>query len=369
MPTPPSPTTSYQILLISPEAWGPNFVSKHHYATTLARAGHTVWFLNPPGKPFSVTETPEGVRVVDYQPLFRGLGRMPAWLSAWLTRWEFLRLQSRAGTRWQLLWNFDSSRFFNLSRLPATVYKICHLVDLNQDIQRPLLAATSHLCLGTTRYIVAELARHNANSHLLGHGYQPPAPPDPAFQFAAPGTNPVKAFYVGNLSMAYIDWDILYRAALAYPHIDFVFVGPEGKSNLAKEDRQQEKRQQLKALSNTHFVGPVAARHIPQVLHHASLLLVAYQEVYHQDQAAPHKLLEYLASGKPVVATYTESFDQPPYREHLLMSRQNKDFVELLANYNQLRPMDITLLPTYTDRIREIEERSGLTLLPGSTGE
>ncbi len=34
------------ILLISPEGWGQNFVSKHHYAAYLAKHC-TVYFLNP----------------------------------------------------------------------------------------------------------------------------------------------------------------------------------------------------------------------------------------------------------------------------------------------------------------------------------
>ena len=38
----------YSILIISPEAWNGHFVSKHHYAVSLANRGYKVYFLNPP---------------------------------------------------------------------------------------------------------------------------------------------------------------------------------------------------------------------------------------------------------------------------------------------------------------------------------
>ncbi len=36
------------ILIISPQAWGKMFLSKHHYAIELAKLGNEVYFLNPP---------------------------------------------------------------------------------------------------------------------------------------------------------------------------------------------------------------------------------------------------------------------------------------------------------------------------------
>src|SRR5204862_6214290 len=36
------------ILIISPQAWGGMFLSKHHYAMELAKRGNRVYFLNPP---------------------------------------------------------------------------------------------------------------------------------------------------------------------------------------------------------------------------------------------------------------------------------------------------------------------------------
>src|SRR5450755_3125876 len=42
------PLKNKTILIISPQAWGQMYISKHHYAITLAKLGNTVYFLNPP---------------------------------------------------------------------------------------------------------------------------------------------------------------------------------------------------------------------------------------------------------------------------------------------------------------------------------
>ena len=46
--------TNKTILIISPQAWGIMFLSKHHYAIELARRGNRVYFLNPPGEGWEV---------------------------------------------------------------------------------------------------------------------------------------------------------------------------------------------------------------------------------------------------------------------------------------------------------------------------
>lgn len=344
------------ILIISPENWGVSFVSKHHYAETLSELGNCVYFLNGPGSHFKWTKTVNGVVVVDYKPLFRGIARLPGVIAAILTLLQFRWLERKLGVRFDVIWNFDSSRFFNLSNLPSRVLKICHIVDLNQDIQRNRLASTSHICLGTTRYIVDELRKYNIHSYLLGHGYRTRSMVSEELSFIVPGNNTTKAFYVGNLSMAYIDWEILLESANKHKHIDFIFIGPDGASNLTNTNLKKTEpyaKIQIKNLENVYFCDPVDSRMIPQLLDKADYLLIAYQERYHKDQAAPHKMMEYLASGKTIIATYTEEFDDEKWKPQLRMSGKNEEFPDLIyeLTHNQSQKH---LIPTYNQRIEEI---------------
>ncbi|MEM8894003.1 MAG: glycosyltransferase, partial [Bacteroidota bacterium] len=234
--------------------------------------------------------------------------------------------------------------------------KICHLVDLNQDIQRPMMASTADICFGTTEHICKILKGHNDRTFKIGHGYQVPRLSS-TFEFDIPGKNLKKALYVGNLSMRYIDWDLLERSANAFPEVDFVFVGPEGRSNLSSgRDKAKLNRDRLRQLDNVYFLGPINALDIPQVLGLADILLIAYQEAHHKDQAAPHKIVEYLASGRAIAATFTEEFvDAAP---NLFMSRSNEDFlmqIQRALDYYPDPSRPITV-PSYFQRIEEIEQ-------------
>jgi hypothetical protein len=75
---------------------------------------------------------------------------------------------------------------------------------------------------------------------------------------------------------------------------------------------------------------------LPAILQQADILLVTYQECRWQDQASPHKLMEYLASGKVIVATYTDQYRQ---HSHLLaMADRGGDYLALLSEVRVALP-------------------------------
>ncbi|MEQ9218622.1 MAG: glycosyltransferase [Cyclobacteriaceae bacterium] len=342
------------ILIISPEAWGINYVSKHHYANQLVKRSNKVYFLNPPGSGgSSIVKVESGVMVVDYKMKFRGTWRLPGFLSAILIKLELNQFEKYVGIKFDIIWNFDSSRFFNLSMVRTSIFKICHIVDLNQDLQRPLLASTSDICFGTTKYIVEELSRYNHNSYKIGHGYQAETKENMDFSFKMPGINAKKALYVGNLSMKYIDWELLYKTATAYPKVDLVFVGPDGKSNLSNDVLADRHKELLRKLDNVYFIPPVHSRAIPQLLKMADVLLIAYKEKYHRDQSAPHKMNEYLASGKPILATFTEEYIH--CKNRIFMTSRNSEFPLLFSDAINCLKQDPIILTTYEENIGLIE--------------
>ncbi|MFY0599369.1 MAG: hypothetical protein JXR03_06835 [Cyclobacteriaceae bacterium] len=342
------------ILIVSPETWGDNYVSKHHYAIALAKKGNNVFFLNPPNKsPLFKRQILEGLHVISHRPKFFGLSRMPKFISALLIKREFFGLEEALSEKMDIIWNFDSSRFFNLRAIPDRVYKICHIVDLNQNIQRSLLASSSNICFGTTRYIIDELIKSNRNSHKVGHGYNHSELRSNDFFFQMPGKNKLKALYMGNLSMKYIDWDVLYESAVMHPGLDFIFVGPDGRSNLGENlfDLTKEK---IKELDNVYFQKPVHSKNIPQLLKMADILILAYKEEFHKDQAAPHKIPEYCASGKKILATYTEEYE---HESSIFMSKRNKEYPSLFSKVLQEPNESSEFIPvTYEERIFQIEE-------------
>lgn len=67
-------------------------------------------------------------------------------------------------------------------------------------------------------------------------------------------------------------------------------------------------------------------------------------------------MMEYLASGKIIITTYTEEFDLKEHSSKIKMSRENKEYNSLL-NYDISKYKQVLVqIPTYTDRILEISK-------------
>ncbi|MEQ9424504.1 MAG: glycosyltransferase [Cyclobacteriaceae bacterium] len=316
------------ILIISPESWGKLYVSKHHYALCLAERNQ-VYFLNPPGNLIKITETVKNLKVIDYKPMFKGIRFLPSALQAYLTKQQILRLEKRVQAKFDVVWNFDSSRFFNLKSL-INKFRIAHIVDLNQNIMRGTLASTSDLCLGVTNGICEQLKKFNPNTHLINHGYHI-SRSKTLNKVKLPGRNNIKALLLGNLSRFSIDWKILNQVVKNSPNVDFVFIGPAGKSNLGPNEMSSQNYLSKTEGNNVHFTGAVNSEEIHQWLEQADILLISFKEDFHEQQTNSHKLMQYFGAGKVVVATYTADFKDRP--ELILMSENNSAFPEL---FNQV---------------------------------
>jgi glycosyltransferase involved in cell wall biosynthesis len=316
------------ILLISPEPWDAHAVSKHHYARTLARHGHRVLFLDPPvpGRRLTLEPIAEhpGIDRVQAPRVAPGLRRMPGGLRRWLERRWLRRLERLVGCPIEVIWLFENSRFFDM-RFAGSRLKIYHQVDLNQNFHPEIAAKTADICFCTSELIRQRLLPHTARSYCIQHGvalFNDPIELSGAEQQRFKHRH-VHAMYVGNLEMAYIDLRLLTLVVRRHPKVLFHFVG--GYSQEGSLYRQ------LKNQSNVCWWGKVSSALIPSLLERADVLMVCYQENHHQDQSNPHKLMEYLASGRTVVATYTDEYKQ--YNNLLAMSEpgSNAGYPELFA--------------------------------------
>lgn len=351
-----------KILVISPEPWGNNFVSKHHYAVTLAKQGNRVYFLNPPSSSYSIQHTSyEHVHEVNYTPFLKGLRYLPEQVQRQLIRQKYEKLQRLTDCTFDVVWSFDNSVFYDFAALPGNVLKISHIVDLNQDFQTAKAASTADICFCTTDLIKEKLSIHNNHVYKIHHGYTHPF--EEAKKIPLPGKYVTKAVYVGNLAFPYIDWKVIHQLVDQHQTIDFVFVGPDGKSNLSKNVYTNVDKEAVKAAHNAHFIGSVPHEQIPGILAQADVLLVVYKEEYHRDQASPHKFMEYLGSGKVMVATYTDEYKDKSAL--LAMCKKNTDYpslfaqvIERLKEYNTFEKQEerkqFALANTYERQIDKI---------------
>jgi glycosyltransferase involved in cell wall biosynthesis len=97
--------------------------------------------------------------------------------------------------------------------------------------------------------------------------------------------------YVGGLHQ-HLDIELLQRVARELPVASLVLVGPI----LAAVDK-------LRAEPNVHFLGPRSPAALPSLIASFDVGLIPYLRSPYTDTVYPAKLFEYLAMGRPVVAT------------------------------------------------------------------
>jgi hypothetical protein len=287
------------VWIVSPEAWGEQRVSKHHYALELVRRGNEVIFIEPARgdlwKPRTVQEL---LTAIPIKPI-PGMRFLPRWLQQELTVFDLQRIARATGSRPDIIWSFDNSRLFALDRWKEHVRIIHHVVDLSMQYHRDELAECADLCLATTNYIAEQLKKVNPNSHAIGHGV---ALWDSRQNYGL--TRRKRVVYAGNLLIKYLNRELILKAIDQFKEVDFVFVGSyaEGNMNARVDLHDEDFIQQLTSRSNCKLLGPKIGAEYYKVLDEADVFIIAYHSAYYEQVANPHKVLEFLYTGRPIVS-------------------------------------------------------------------
>ncbi|WLE98257.1 MAG: glycosyltransferase [Candidatus Electrothrix communis] len=302
------------ILIISPEHWKDHSVSKHHYARTLAERGVRVFFLNPPDdfqSGFKIEK--EGVipslYIVSAPKVASGLRFYPAILRRWLEERWLARFEKVIDTKIDIIWLFENSRFFDM-RFAGDRLKIYHQVDLNQDFHLKLAVSTADICFCVTDSIKNRIIQLTPKCYKISHGLS--KFPKKYFlsekQLRRFEGNTLHAVYVGNLDMQYLNAELLTEVAQRNIDVRFHFVGGYSEKGVL--------RSLAGHLKNVIWWGRVESSLLSSIFERADVLLLAYRaELYPEQVDNSHKIMEYLASGKIIVATYTGEYQD---KRHLL---------------------------------------------------
>lgn len=115
-----------------------------------------------------------------------------------------------------------------------------------------------------------------------------PAPPDWFARIPGP-----RAVYVGTLDSR-LDLVGLRSLATTRPDVQIVLLGPAPDARYIAE---------LRSLPNVHVKGLIGRREVAAVLRNAELTLLAHRRTPLTEAMSPLKVYEYLAAGRPVLAT------------------------------------------------------------------
>lgn len=148
-----------------------------------------------------------------------------------------------------------------------------------------------------------------------------------------------------------IDVSLISSIASERPGWQIILIG---KDMLHKEDRNA-----LNFHSNIHMLGFRKYELLPKYIHMMDVCIIPYKTEGFSGCVFPIKVLEYLASGKPVVSTFLpELYD---FQDVVKLSNNQEEFIEnidmYLKNNNELsRRREVAAAHSWTEKVNTLSE-------------
>lgn len=226
----------------------------------------------------------------------------------------------------------DMFRSFHLKELLRSSISIYYSRDFMLAVSywkkhgeklEPELIAKSDICVANSPYLANYCKRYNPHSFYIGQGcemeiftnYKREAFPSDIAQIPFP-----RIGYIGALLGLRLDIDLLLALAIAMPAWNVILVGPEDEAFANSE---------LHQLPNVYFLGTKPLQQLPAYIDAFDICLnpQIISEVTIGNY--PRKIDEYLAMGKPVVATSTE-FMEAVFSEYTYLGATASDYIRLI---------------------------------------
>ena len=131
---------------------------------------------------------------------------------------------------------------------------------------------------------------------------------------------------VGALDVYKVDVELLERIAREHREWHFVLIGPVDYSGTGGAENMR----QLSRLSNIHFLGPKPREGVPAYVHAFDVAIIPYRDSPYNRASFPLKFWEFLAAGKPVVASGLPSLE--PYRHLVTLASSADAFAQGIQN-------------------------------------
>jgi glycosyltransferase involved in cell wall biosynthesis len=365
------------ILLISPQAWGTMMLAKHHYAIELARAGNEVYFLSPPRTAGSEKKTvvrPSGVvpslYIIEHTLPFSYKIKFK-WeeLFHFLMRFHLKKIMKAAEVKPDIIWSFDLGHYYPF-RFFENTYNIYHPVDEPGSPASIRAAAGAKVIMSVTREILDKFRAYNVPKVFIHHGLsQEFAQVQPRIN--APGLAP-NVGMSGNWLRPDLDFECLKTIIRGNANVQFHLWGSyEAKqSNIGGGENKEalELIAFLQTAPNVKMYGPVNSQQLAAGFMQMDAFLVCYDIEKDQSKGTNyHKLMEYISSGKVIIANNITTYANLPGLIEMCSSRTNNDelpalfktVMDNLQHYNDAARVtarrNFALSNLYSRKVAEVE--------------
>ncbi len=189
----------------------------------------------------------------------------------------------------------------------------------------PKLMAKSDAVVCNSYDFTNRAKRYNPNSFYIGNGFNTAQyssqenKPVPADLAAIPGP---RIGYVGALLTLRLDLNLLIALAQATPKWSYVFIGWED---------EQFQNSILHQLPNVYFLGRKHTADVPAYVAHFDVCLNPQVINDITKSNFPLKVVEYLAMGRPVVATPTNTMREV-FSDHTYFADDKESYIQQIEN-------------------------------------
>jgi glycosyltransferase involved in cell wall biosynthesis len=281
-----------------------------------------LWELNP-------DKMIESVNWIKIRPLFKYLN--------WRNNLKFAKSIKKAikdlGFNDVILFNDnDIFRSFYLKELLSPQLSIYYSRDYmlavdywkyHGKVLEPKLIAKSDVVVANSVYLTRYCKQYNSHSTYVGQGCDLELftdSDDLEFPKELEGIHQPRIGYVGALSSSRLDIDALIYIAKTRPDWSLVLVGPAD---------EKFKTSALNQLQNVHFVGSMPESRLSSFIKAFDVCLNPQLLNKLTIGNYPRKIDEYLAMGKPTVATLTEAMEY--FKDFVYLATGKEEFVALIA--------------------------------------
>ncbi len=185
----------------------------------------------------------------------------------------------------------------------------------------PQLIAKSDLVVNNSTLYANYGREHNPHSYMIGQGCDVSMFTECNTTAADLETIPgPRIGYVGFLSSRRLDIPLLEYIATKRPDWHLVLVGPEDEVFAASA---------LHQMANVHFLGPRDPVTLPSYIHGFDICMNPQVVNDATRGNYPRKIDEYLAMGKPTIATATEAMEY--FRDYTYLGSTPEEYPELIS--------------------------------------
>lgn len=184
----------------------------------------------------------------------------------------------------------------------------------------PLIIEKSDLVVCNSPQLANFARNFNPKSYDIGQGVDLSAY-DPDIPFESPKEMEAiplpRIGYIGDINSLRLDADLIYEVAKSKPDYSFVMIGSEDKLFASHA---------LHQLKNVYFLGSIPKKMVPTYM--SALDVCLNPQLLNEITIGnyPRKVDEYLAMGKPVIATKTDTMEL--FREHTYLCTSVEEYRE-----------------------------------------